>query len=560
MSICNEMAGSGTSSTTNISVDWENYAQKCMDCKSYSDSFYVCTTCDCANDELSSDQNILCDACVISHLKRNHSITDRKGNKPLICSEHKMLEQEYCRTCDGTFCWKCTVKHSKHEFDTLDKRGSELRKIVFEKLTELELGEKSLRFKKEELSTLSCELTERNLKLRETIEEQIEINRQKFLKLFDKSCSILNNEIKKVTECTDQTVDLQSQLRVLLSSSNDHLLKTFSATLDQVNHCQDLQNQIAEMHNFSVKSLGKDEIVKSFDRASNSICEDLKPFLRISDGFQNFESKDAKSRPIVLKTLIANEFYAHDCRKLYKVSQSCGQLEFEDVMIDKYGKVTHANRKKLEFICSVTNHFWFYCYSIGPTLLLITDSERCFNIIIRDTELLKTEIVYPLPENYLTPYTMSNNSSFIHWCYWDKKDKLIKFTGNPGLRVKCDTLPTIRRSDSTNECATILITADNNVIIASPFYGFCRTIKMGNYGKISSTTAIDQVIILWCCEGQCVFVCDNYGSSPPVRYEWNKKSLFTYIAVDETYKFDLLPGLKNAHGDYDYYLFMVYLR
>ncbi|XP_075264822.1 uncharacterized protein LOC142356973 [Convolutriloba macropyga] len=125
---------------------------KCDQCNNETTELFHCETCNRSREDNPSEKELLCDVCVGPHLQRGHLILDRKGYGPLVCPEHKLLQQEYCRTCDLTFCSKCTRKHSKHEFDTLEKRGSELRGQVFEMITELELGEKPLRLKKEEMS------------------------------------------------------------------------------------------------------------------------------------------------------------------------------------------------------------------------------------------------------------------------------------------------------------------------------------------------------------------------------------------------------------------------
>ena len=99
---------------------------KCVTCLSNlpNETLYRCQTCHREQDEASGFE-YFCENCLVSHIRKGHSVIDCKGDKPLICSEHSLICLEYCKTCDVTFCYKCLGSHSKHEFEAVSVNGLE---------------------------------------------------------------------------------------------------------------------------------------------------------------------------------------------------------------------------------------------------------------------------------------------------------------------------------------------------------------------------------------------------------------------------------------------------
>ena len=167
----------------------------------------------------------LCQTCIVHHLI-DHIIVDRKGEKPLICREHKMLQHEYCRTCDVTFCWRCTSIHSGRTFEPLEERASELKGKVFEVLTELKLDEKPLRVEKSSISIIEKHKNEQRL-IREQIDEEIDKLRTACYKAIEDNCKLMYDDLENISQLVDETVVLQKKLRHLLSSSSANIIKNF---------------------------------------------------------------------------------------------------------------------------------------------------------------------------------------------------------------------------------------------------------------------------------------------------------------------------------------------
>ena len=97
-------------------------------------ALYQCQTCSIEQKEASSAET-LCEDCLVPHLRKEHSIVDSKGNKPLACTTHKFLFSNICKTCDVLFCSKCSAMHKQHDYQTIDKKATEIRTQVLNLLT-----------------------------------------------------------------------------------------------------------------------------------------------------------------------------------------------------------------------------------------------------------------------------------------------------------------------------------------------------------------------------------------------------------------------------------------
>ena len=119
-------------------------------------SLYLCESC-IEEQSKDSNSNLMCEDCIVPHIRKNHTVIDSKGNKPLICSAHSFVFSEYCKTCDVLFCLKCIANHRKHDYESIDDKASEIKAKVFDLLTDLEIQEKPLQLK----NTTNSELVQK---------------------------------------------------------------------------------------------------------------------------------------------------------------------------------------------------------------------------------------------------------------------------------------------------------------------------------------------------------------------------------------------------------------
>ena len=530
---------------------------KCDQCAIETTELFHCETCNCSQEANPLEEDLLCDVCVGPHLQQGHLITDIKGYGPLVCPEHKMLQQEYCRTCDVAFCWKCTSNHSEHKFETLEKRGSELRGQVLERLTELELEEKPLRLKKEEMSNVIESHKKEQIKLFQHVEKEIEKLRQSCLEIAEENCKILSNDFKQLSECVEKTVDLQKHFRELLASSNAHLLKDFATRMTAFELDKSERDEMMGKRGQLLKSCATTLISKNFKSCTQKLRSDLKSVTSITE-----EPKMSKRvEDMKSNGLKSNEFYVREwwVDQYFKVSAGKGKLCVQYYNWTSSGLVASTDMIKVtEFQGNIDGCFVFILpgdlWSVKSTVLLLAGtSAYTFNLTSKELNL--NQITPILFKYVLCPYCSALDS--IHWCYWDEETKLIKFTHDEKFTIKCDALPTVKRNDTYSIYSLMFITADSNVIVADALEQKYWTIEVGNNIKtINCTTAIADTLVLWCCEDESVFITTKKDDKfqPLVKYKWDTESLFTYIDVDP-YNLKLLPGVRNPSGKYDPYIF-----
>ncbi|XP_075257808.1 uncharacterized protein LOC142349868 isoform X3 [Convolutriloba macropyga] len=191
----------------------------CGICANESLSLYHCNSCQAKSRNSASTNELICAFCIGFHLRCNHHVTDQKGSKPLVCPTHKMLQHEYCRTCDSAICWGCMSKHSGHNFSSLDDRASELKPKVFECLSQLENEEKLMNAAKNKIVDTIKKHEEEQKTLREMFLAEIEKIKEKGLKTIDENCSLMKEHLKAL----DDVTKLQQKLRDLKSVLGDQI-------------------------------------------------------------------------------------------------------------------------------------------------------------------------------------------------------------------------------------------------------------------------------------------------------------------------------------------------
>ena len=539
--------------------DLDGY-HKCDQCNTEMTDLFHCETCNRSREDNPSEKEFLCDVCVGPHLQRGHIIMDMKGYEPLVCPEHKMLQQEYCRTCDIAFCWKCTSKHSEHRFETLEKRGSELRGQVFEMLTELELGEKPLRLKKEEMTNVIESDKKEQFKLFEHLEKEIEKLRQSCLEITEENCKILSTDFKQISESVEQTVDLQKQFLDLLASSNAHLLEDFATRKKDFELNKSVIENLLGKRGQSLMSCATSLISKTFNCFTQKLRSDLMSVISIEEDPKTPKRVEAMN-PSRLKS---NELYFEDqWDEYFEVSAGNGQLCVQPLTVTSSGLVASPNMKTVtEFQGNIDSGFVFisprFNHFIVESRLLFLIGTSVYTFHFSDKG-LKLNRITPIPYKIvLCPYWDAPDS--IHWCYWDEETKLIKFSHDEKFAIKCDALPTVKRNDTYSICSLMFITAGNNVIFAQAHKKMFWIINFGNsYPEINCTNFFnDFLVLIWCCEDESVFITTLKDDKfqPLVKYKWDTESIFTSIEVD-SYQLKLIPGVRNPSGEYDPYLFMV---
>ncbi|XP_075259648.1 uncharacterized protein LOC142351489 [Convolutriloba macropyga] len=394
---------------------------------------FHCGTCAVSDDQTASSVEHLCQICISSHLARDHTIRNQKGQEPLICREHKMIQQEYCRSCDVILCWLCTSLHSKHEFEPLEKRASELKGRVFEMLTELEPNEKPLHVKKEQICATIEKHKSEQKELREECGVQVEKLRQRGLQVIEENSGLMSGELSQISVAVDGTVSMQQNLRDLLSGSNAHLLKKFKETEEDVNNCKKLSVEFVSVNSLDVRSYAKNLLAEEFQRFSSSICNGLQSVMTEKKELKLNADQNLGASESLKGYFICTDSYLY----LYKLTYGLGKLKCAKVSIDKDEILSLGDEKSVDFRRDISCCFPVHSNeNLLRVLLLSTDKKAYIFSPLEDRISLK-RVTYPPYKHFLWPYTIGD---WDLWepesCYWDDETKLIKFTHKRQFTVK----------------------------------------------------------------------------------------------------------------------------
>ena len=110
-------------------IEEPNLQFRCLTCPDESES-HGATKCDA----------VFCNFCIVPHTRKNHQVTDSKGNSVIICDKHKLPVENFCLECSRTVCYKCTKEHmsQKHEIVSLEEKALEIKQSVHAELGKLD--------------------------------------------------------------------------------------------------------------------------------------------------------------------------------------------------------------------------------------------------------------------------------------------------------------------------------------------------------------------------------------------------------------------------------------
>ena len=505
-----------------------NGNNNCDICTNESNEFFFCSSSHDKIDETPFDQKQICRICIGSHLQQNHEVKNQKGLKPLICKIHKMLQLEFCRTCDEVICWGCMSKHSKHEFGSLDDRASEVRKKVFESLSEFENEEKLMNAVKAEIVEKIEKHEAEQKSLREKFLAEVEKLKQTGLKTIDDNCRIMKEHLKAV----DDVVEIQQKLRDLLSVSNDHLVNKFREIDKELKQLRIASGKMKE-EKAALLTCDVDRVVAKLEQLQSSIAADLKSVL-----FDNS----------------ACYFCWDESGKGYRVALQKGKFLVEDVTIDNSGGVAYTNCKTQVLNEEVTHCFSIVDTSHKLTILLITNN-KAYLFDPSEANLTLSTVPCPAKTHFLWPYYVQNQNNFPqpHWSYWE--DGVIKFTHNASFTVQCDAIPSVRMEQHL-WCWLFFISPDDTVILADVYRNKHTRFTFSDIERIGCCVpySIGDVFFI-SADGTCFYtLCwvEDFKLSEPVKHNWNNQSNVMSVSVNNS-KYSITKAKTNpSHSQYPY--------
>ena len=436
---------------------------KCITCLSNlpNETLYRCQTCHREQDEASGFE-YFCENCLVSHIRKGHSVIDCKGNKPLVCSTHSLICLEYCKTCDVTLCYKCLGSHSKHEFQPAEVKGSELKRKVFELLTDLEMKEKPLRLKQEETIRKNQEIAQR---LEEFIKGELKKLEENVREKINQKSTANDRLSGELTTACNDLLSLQGRTRALLSQSNANLAHNYAIVAEECSNFESRYNDSIKKESDCFVSV-TDSVNKLFESFRIEFDELLET--ANSSHFQAnqiFHVIGVKSWSKMLiyrvqrnhhkELSVSTITFDGNGRQIITeiaVESMKGNIEITHVFIVKAVKTDNVpnterkvgpscrKAKKFEQIIVLMNNRTAKLYNISSGAF-----ERC---------------TYPRYNNFLWPYCASDLN--IHWSYWNADEKKVRFSHSFDLSFDCDHCPKIRMNGSDSN---ILCFIDQNCTV-----------------------------------------------------------------------------------------------
>ena len=512
----------------------------CSSCEESELELYDCETCsESANctDKSTNERELLCEICLGAHVRKGHKVATLKGREPLICSQHRRLHNQFCRTCDVTFCPKCLGEHSKHEMGGIDERAVEIKKEVFEMLTKLELDEKPLRAKKESISDLK-KIHEGELSdVRGQFEKEIEDLRTIGLKRINENLKQLEKEEKELVDDIDQVLGLQKSSRDLLSLTSPHLINDIKQVrVDFDETCRKFEDALSTEYRVGTPKF--DNLKESFVKLGEEIDEKLK----IS--FFKTEKKLSEAKKATKKFAVAGTDLSN-----FLVTIENGQMKLSKVRVRANScSLEYEHLGELEFTDDIVSRYSVFDinYSCSPIIL---SSTNVYRIDIKHPNVCKkTELVLPTFQCIVCPYiNHCSHDDEVDWCYWLQDGQVLKFTHDTDLEIQCSSKPKYSGKE-IGGWELCFVTENNEILIVDLANSRHRIIPSSKHRvtPISHVTFLDIFLFIWSTENKSITVMYSENN------QWN---------VVETQNWqDATQLISFKHPELEFYLFLPALK
>ncbi|XP_075260904.1 uncharacterized protein LOC142352287 [Convolutriloba macropyga] len=408
---------------------------KCSSCDETNERLYSCDSCLDDSEECSNEaqKELFCDLCVVPHVKKGHDIKTAKGQVPLICETHKMLNSLYCKTCDVTFCAKCTSNHSKHEMGSSSERASEIRKELFEILTKSEKREKPLRVKKESLIEQKVRHASEQDRLKEIFSKEVEKLRTAGMNIIDSNYEIFAQKEKSTVDAVDEVVDLQQKTRNLLSVDDCQLIRDVKKLRESSDKCEQNSKSVLS-DKFQCESCD----ISVVERALQGCAENLKKKLQSKmSPVELVSSKDIKNTDIDYQSdeseKLMVERYTFDL-ELNLPTRRCAfsdcKIKIDEVSADGRGKIIDGRQ-----ICSLTfdHNLQNVFFNRDMSIVILQTVEDSLIEIKREKDGHKSRMVQlEMRKGFICPYIYKNE---IYQCYYNWIWNNVYF-GHTGVGLK----------------------------------------------------------------------------------------------------------------------------
>ena len=420
-----------------------NFTLKCSSCDAPEEALYSCETCEeridvspepesshksskkrRKNVDLSKSKG-LCDICILQHIRKDHEVKNLKGQTPVSCSVHKNLHSEHCRTCDVTFCLKCLGDHRDHQLGSVEEREKELRKEIFEILTESELSEKPLQTK---LKSMAGQ-RDRD-RLVKVVTTETKLLADALIGLIDKK---YENDRQKGDNLINTVGELQSEARNLLSIEGCQLIRDFRLFKSRSLDCTH-RKEAAISENYTCERANIVVLGEEFQIFRQKMIKKLMP--KVDDQFSFWWSRGAQFDRYSC-SYNENCFYSDSYRILLKG----GALIIEQISDIREGKVKSSAQMTCRPYRRVVKSVFFH-HDMSKVIIQLDDGY--LDLLTGGYWGYETETLnISKQENFLCFYMIEKE---VHQCYWNSAEKLICLTHNED-EFECEAMPKLISSE-----------------------------------------------------------------------------------------------------------------
>ena len=478
---------------------------ECSSCGENYESHQLFRCSSCAEKQDTADTSEkMCESCIVPHIRKHpQDVIDSIGNKPLICSEHKVLRLQYCMTCDVAFCWQCLGSHSEHKFQTLSEKDKELKKLIHETLTDLEtVKEKPLRLKKDSVSKTVEQKRLEVLKLKDFIDKELNKIKSKTDEMLDRKLDGITAEENELNTSVIDLGKMQAKCRSLLGMSTAAIIETLPKVRSELEE-MNTTYQLSMQTEIKMNVVADHSLAPFFEDLSFKIeqaIKNKKPDLvvagysgsRSSTKSENLVAEESASQRSRFFCQLNSPFKANSVYEIKK--EPCGRIKVSLLDCSIHIRLlsllespySHRVSPELKIVEVFGVNECEFLIKYDNDSLLVFD---CFEHSFKDAEQPAIAISYPL-----WPYTISyfdRKTAIYHWSYWDEERKKIKFTHDDQFEIKCEKKPFIKMN-STKKGQLCFVDVHQVIITVSPWEKTFETIQPTLH-KVESIDCISEI-------------------------------------------------------------------
>ena len=396
----------------------------------------------------------ICESCVDDHINRGHSILDSNGEAQSVCVEHKQRCLVFCSTCGTLICYRCLDLHEDHELKTIEENEQYAIKTVAHTLIDqLENEhEKTLTFKKDEISLKIQEKQAKNANLMLFVEQEFERFKNNLENNLNEELEEMKATEKELNSSIDSITDLKAKLRTLLGTSFDEMQESFSDILSDLGDFE-TKYQIAisqEPPSTLTSSITIDHIKPDFDNLMKKVVSSSAGDTVVGQCFE-------------IEQISGPQFHAgvnfgDDPLEIYGIEKGSG----DDIQVLKTTSPNSVDATFFHRVLPESELTGVYAMPSSKRLLIFIDNGDLIEFNCRKGSFVTSK--KPTFKNILWPYeTKSAEHVSTHWSYWDDSTKTIRFSHDNEFKIECKSQPFIRMS--CTECDFLCFVDEEKAII-----------------------------------------------------------------------------------------------